>query len=294
MTEQRWAISKRAKTLFITIITIMIVLIIAYAVSTQILKSNGYVHPDYDKSDISAILEKDSFTDAEYKELFFQTGLGKYAIDEILKDNILGVSTILKFQDNFFTERNISMSKPWKLVKNEYVVDDTGKSIKAFDFAPYEDGYILLRSSAHTLGWRHGHAGLILDAEKGEVLEAVTMGKNSKIHDIKSWSNRPTFIMLKLKNNDPALSEEIVRFAEEYLIDIPYRLTVGLLWDKNPDPEDLKYTQCSHVVWYPYNQFGYDLDSNGSWLVLPEDIAYSDLLEVVQIYGLDPNEFWRD
>lgn len=294
MTEQKRALSKKVKTILIIIIIVIIILIIAYVISTEILKSNGYVHPDYDQIDITAILEQDYITKSEYKELFFQTGLGKSAIDEILKDEISGIPTILRFQENFFTERNVSMSKPWKLVKNEYVVDDTGKSINAFEFAPYENGYILIRSSAHTLGWRHGHAGLIVDAEKGEVLEAVTLGKNSKLYDIDTWRNRPTFIMLKLKEEDPTISNEIASFAENYLINIPYRLTVGLLWDKNPNPENLKYTQCSHIVWYPYNQFGYDLDSNDSWLVLPEDIAHSDLLEIVQIYGLDAHEFWRD
>lgn len=294
MTVPKRTLSQRTTNILKVFILIIILLIIAYGITTQLLKSNGYVYPDYEKNDITMILEKDLITDAEYKELFFQTGLGKSAIDDLLKDNALGISTILRFQENFFTKREVSIINRWKLVKNEYVVNDTGKSINAFEFAPYQNGYILIRSSAHTFGWRHGHAGLILDAEEGEVLEAMTLGQSSKLRDINTWRNRPTFIMLKLKTDDQAISEEIANFAKEYLLDIPYRLTVGLLWDKNPDPDKLKYTQCSHVVWYPYNYFGYDIDSNGSWLVLPEDIAHSDLLEVVQIYGLDPNEYWRD
>ena len=57
-------------------------------------------------------------------------------------------------------------------------------------------------------------------------------------------------------------------------------------------PADLKKTQCSHLVWYPYAQFGYDIDSDGSWLVTPKDITNSEYLEVVQVYGVDPEEIW--
>jgi hypothetical protein len=46
------------------------------------------------------------------------------------------------------------------------------------------------------------------------------------------------------------------------------------------------------VVWYPYERYGYDLDSDGFWLVTPKDIANSDLLEVVQVYGADPEAIW--
>ena len=73
---------------------------------------------------------------------------------------------------------------------------------------------------------------------------------------------------------------------------IPYGLTIGLLSKKNPNLINIKSTQCSHLVWYPFKQFGYDIDSDGSWLVTPKDIANSDLFEVVQIYGVDPSDIW--
>jgi uncharacterized protein YycO len=286
----------KAGKLIISLILIILVLIGIYVINSTILNSNGYQAPDYPKTDITALLKQDSFTDADYKELFFQTGLGRSAIDSILQQPN-GATTIIRYQENFFTERTVSTITPWKIVKNEYTVNASGGTINAFDIAPYDNGYILIRSSAHTLGWRHGHAGLIVDAEKGLVLEAVTIGQNSKLRDINSWRYRPTFIMLKLKDDSPAAAEigdQIAQFANDHLVDLPYRLTVGLFSDKNPDPADIKYTQCSHVVWYPYNLFGYDIDADGGWLVLPEDIAKSDLLEVVQIYGFDPNDFWRD
>jgi hypothetical protein len=38
-------------------------------------------------------------------------------------------------------------------------------------------------------------------------------------------------------------------------------------------------------VWYAWQVFGYDLDSDGGRLVTVEDIWESDLLEIVQVYG---------
>ena len=38
---------------------------------------------------------------------------------------------------------------------------------------------------------------------------------------------------------------------------------------------------------------GYDLDPTGGPLVTPDDIANSPYLEVVQIYGFDPDKLWK-
>lgn len=48
-------------------------------------------------------------------------------------------------------------------------------------------------------------------------------------------------------------------------------------------------TQCAHLVWYAYRNFGYDLDGDGGFVVTPDDLYHSDLLELVQIYGIPPN-----
>jgi hypothetical protein len=98
--------------------------------------------------------------------------------------------------------------------------------------------------------------------------------------------------MLKLKDADEEKLNDIASFSKKYMHDIPYVLTIGLLSKKNPETEKINGTQCSHLVWYPFKNFGYDIDSDGSWLVTPKDITNSDLFEVVQIYGVDPSEIW--
>jgi len=45
-------------------------------------------------------------------------------------------------------------------------------------------------------------------------------------------------------------------------------------------------------VWYAYNKFGVDLDSNGGMLAMVRDIALSDKAEVVQSFGFAPDARW--
>jgi len=278
---------KKALIAFITII----IIIAAIGIAEKLIEPMGYFRPDYDKRDITGILEKEVLSDDDYKELFYQTGLGKTAVDEILKDKS-GKEKILEFQKNFFTEYNISSEKFAVIVNHESLVDEKGKIIYGFDLAPYENGYVLITKATHSLGWRHGHAGIITDAENEETLEAVLLGQDSMLQNINKWRSFPSFIMLKLKDASQEELDKIAEFAKINLLDVPYGLSVGLTSKKNPEPSNITTTQCAHIVWYPFMQFGYDIDSDGTWLVTPKDIANSDLFEIVQIYGVDPDEIW--
>ncbi|MFA6783098.1 MAG: hypothetical protein WCR90_07795 [Sedimentibacter sp.] len=280
------------KKVLIAFITIIII-IAAIAIAEKLIEPMGYFRPDYDKTDITDILEKEMLSDEDYKELFYQTGLGKTAVDEIMKNKVLGKERILEFQKNFFTEYNISREKSAVIVNHESIVDEEGKLMYGFDLAPYENGYVLISKGTHSLGWRHGHAGIVTDAENQETLEAVLLGKDSMLQDINKWRIFPSFMMLKLKDTSLKDLNEISEFAKNNLLDIPYGLTVGLTSKKNPDPNNIKTTQCAHIVWYPFMQFGYDIDSDGTWLVTPKDIANSELFEIVQIYGVDPGDIWE-
>jgi len=278
------------KKVLIAFITIIII-IAAIATVEKLIEPMGYFRPDYDKRDITGILEKEVLSDDDYKELFYQTGLGKTAVDEILKDKS-GKEKILEFQKNFFTEYNISSEKFAVIVNHESLVDEEEKIIYGFDLAPYENGYVLITKATHSLGWRHGHAGIITDAENEETLEAVLLGQDSMLQNINKWRSFPSFIMLKLKDASQEELDKIAEFAKINLLDVPYGLSVGLTSKKNPEPSNITTTQCAHIVWYPFMQFGYDIDSDGTWLVTPKDIANSDLFEIVQIYGVDPDEIW--
>ena len=49
----------------------------------------------------------------------------------------------------------------------------------------------------------------------------------------------------------------------------------------------------SALVWYAYQKFGLDLDGNGGALVLPFDLANSSQMELVQVFGFDPDRLWE-
>ena len=286
--KQKILKKKKALIAFITIILIIAAVLIA----EEIIEPMGYISPDYDKTDIASMLDKEVLSDDDYKELFYQTGLGKIAIDEILKDEVSGKEKILNFQGDFFKEYNISCEEIAIIVSQESIVNEEGKPMYGFNLAPYENGYILVTKATHSLGWRHGHAGIVTDSENQETLEAVLLGTNTMLQNINKWRVYPSFMMLKLKDTSQETLDEIAEFAKNNLLEIPYGLTVGLTSKKNPDPINLKSTQCSHIAWYPLMQFGYDTDSDGSWLVTPKDMANSDLFEIVQIYGVDPADIW--
>lgn len=279
------------KKLLITLIVIIIITT-TLAIAEEVIEPVGYIRPDYEKSDISNILKKELLNDDDYKELFYQTGLGKVAIDEILNDKVSGKKNILKFQEDFFKKQNILCERIAIIVSQESIVNEEGNPMYGFSLAPYENGYILLTKATHSLGWRHGHAGIVTDAKNQETLEAVLLGTDTMLQDINKWRVYPSFMMLKLKDTSQETLDEIAEFAKNNMLSIPYGLTVGLSSKKNPEPDNIKTTQCSHVVWYPLMQFGYDTDSDGTWLVTPKDIANSDLFEIVQIYGVNPEEIW--
>lgn len=282
--------NNKHRKLLIVPITILII-IAAISIANIIIEPMAYIRPDYDKTDIRTILAKESLSENDYKELFYQTGLGKTAVDEILKDDS-GKKKILKFQEDFFTDYHISHSVSALIVNHESLVNDEGKLVYGYDLAPYENGYVLITKATHSLGWRHGHAGIVTDADKEETLEAVLLGTDTMLQNINKWRSFPSFMMLKLKDTSQDTLDEIAKFAKENVLAIPYGLTVGLTSKKNPAPDKIKTTQCSHVVWYPFMQFGYDTDSDGTWLVTPKDIANSDLFEIVQVYGVDPSDIW--
>jgi len=271
---------------------IIIIIAAAIAVMEERIEPMGFIRPDYEKTDISDILEKNTLEKEDYKQLFYQTGLGKTAVDEILMDKASGKEKILKFQNIFFRETNVSCEKIGIITSQESIANNEGKPMYGFNLAPCKNGYVLVTKATHSLGWRHGHAGIVTDAENQETLEAVILGTDTMLQDINKWRVYPSFMMLKLKDASQETLDEIARFAKDNMLGIPYGLTVGLTSKKNPSPENIRSTQCSHVVWYPLMQFGYDADYDGSWLVTPKDIANSDLFEIVQIYGVDPANIW--
>lgn len=274
---------KRRKTLiFITISTVIVLLL-----SHHNTEASCHFKPDYEKADLSLILNKKELTNKDYSLLFYQTGLSPSAVDSILGSEEDSLGTFLTFQRKFFEPVEVDCHSNSILSKEERI--DHDKAI----LAPYQDGDIIITNASHVLIYRNGHAGLIADADAGQTIEAAVMGSDSSLHDISDWRTYPNFAVLRLKGENKTLAKQVCETANEKLCGIPYRLTSGLFTAPPCDTSPVTGTQCAHLVWSAYYLNGIDLDSDGGRIVTPYDILKSSSLELVQIYGMNPSNFMK-
>jgi len=283
---------KKRKTGFI-----ISILVIAFAVCylgflTYLQDSEAHIMPDYPRTDIERILSKEEFCEEDYRILYLQTGLARPAVDALKETDADFKSAMLKFQENFFKDVRITSEKNTIISREEFVADENGNKISGTEMAPLQNGDILITKSSRTYGWRNGHAAIVVDEEKGIVLESAVLGTDSSPAHISKWTKYPNFMVFRLKGVSRELRNKIAASAMENLNSVPYSLTVGIFSPKFRKNREIKTTNCSHLVWSAYMLFGYDLDYDGGLIVTPKDIANSPLLEVVQVYGVNPENPW--
>lgn len=264
----------------------------------------AHILPNVERIDISILLERAEHTEAELQILSAQTGLHPQSIQKLL-DQGRGQELFL-IQQQYFAPIQLKSLHSTPLTISEVLVDEGGGICYGMPLVDVQEGDILLTKNSRFLGWRNGHAALVVDADKGLLLEAIMPGTDSKISPISKWSTYPSFLVLRLKEeyrNTADLSKQIAAYAERQLVDVPYLLVAGILERSLPESmttvkaagqnaeqatmkeKALKGTQCAHLVWYAYKQFGIDLDSDSGVIVTPFDIQNSKYLDIIQTYG---------
>lgn len=262
--------------------------ILLYLWTTGAEKKAHYT-PDYPMENLEQYLEKEELSKEEYMLLLRQTGLGKAAVDELRKRG--ETEKIQELQQDFFGRVEICC-EPNTIISREELLDCMPQE-NAAEIPVVEEGDILITFNCHVLGWRVGHAGIVVDAKDRLTLEARVLGSDSAVLSLEHWRSYPSFAVLRLRGVSREERQEIAEYAKTHLADVPYRLTAGIVsstkaQSTNPDMEEgVLGTQCAHLVWYAYQQYGYDLDSDGGSIVTPKDLFDSPLLEVVQVYGMD-------
>jgi len=166
------------------------------------------------------------------------------------------------------------------VIKEEYREDKNGNRLYQSMFSDIQDGDILVTDSTYCLCFRHGHAALVVDAEKGITLEAFGIGTKSEYSRLSEWQRYPHVVILRLEAPKET-REGIADYAVKHLVGIPYMLSPGMIDDKDMD-EAYWGTQCAHLVWAAFMACGYDIDGDGGWLVTPEDFTRSELLQIVR------------
>lgn len=242
------------------------------------------IRPSYAMEDISETLNKSALTDEDYGFLYDQTGLTKAGIDRALARGDAGKNKILKIQKDFFDEHT-KISQPFApFVCTDYIERNVENIY-------LEKGDILITSSTHISGVRIGHAGLVTDPRYSNVLQANAYGTVSRVSPASEFTKRVNFMVLRVKDSTAGSEKvsEIVDYAMENLVGVPYEGLSGLLSNKS----DIAKTQCAHIIWYAFMQFGIDLDSNGGLLVTPYDICNSEHVELVQVFGFDKDKLWK-
>ncbi len=244
-------------------------------------KEKGNFVPDYEKIDISAVLDKAELGGEDYDLLYRQTGLTEIGIERELKRGEAGKRKISEIQTAFFTPREVVRKyvAAWMCID---VVRGVAPNVTL------ETGDIIVSASTHISSLRIGHAGLVVDGEKGEVLQATAYGENTLIGDVADFTSRINFLVLRPKAS-AEIKQKVAAYAKENLVGIPYDAFAGVITHKNTIPR----TQCAHIVWYAYKQFGVDLVSENKLMILPYDLANSDGVEVVQSFGFDPEKKWN-
>lgn len=254
----------------------------ALAVWTNQAEAHAHYTPDYEPVNLTDYLEKEKLSDEEYALLFCQTGLSGCGLEELWKEG--KQEEILFLQERFFREVEMDCEANTIVTKQELLKEGiaSGAGDKEFCFPTLENGDIMVTFNCHFLGWRSGHAGIVVDAEEGLVLEAQALGSNSAVLPLNHWEQYPSVAVLRLKDAAQEERGKIAAYAEEHLLNLPYRLSAGLITEGEG-------TQCAHLVWCAYEHFGYDVDGDGGRIVTPHDLYESDLLEIVQIYGINPH-----
>lgn len=254
--------------------------------------------PQYNKINIEQIIHKPLLTEEDYIMLFAQTGLAAVAVDNLRLQ--AREEELLLVQEKFFADVPISCRANTIISREERIADrDVLKEAYRISseravrrpqennaYIPYvEDGDILITFNSHVLGWRNGHAAIVVDAQKRLTLEARVLGTDSAVTSMAHWERYPSFVVLRLKGAEESERREIAAYAARNMLNKPYRLTAG--WGDWMYPQNMtEGTQCAHLVWQAYQQFGYNLDSDGGLIVTPKDLFESSLLEIVQVYGM--------
>jgi len=239
---------------------------------------------DYEKTDISEIVRKKALSEKDYDIIFDNTGVSPSASRELIEEKKL--STLEELNDLYF-------EKP--LIKKEFIafpvtVGELNKGRKT-PLVNLKKGDVLVTYNTHTLDWRHGHCGLVMDAERGTLLEHMSIGYKSCLTYVSNWEKYPSFVVLRCP--DEKIAEKAVYYAKNNLIGATYNILAGVI-RKDKTGEDMPISShCSHIIWQAYKAAGIDIDKTGGIFVTPENLAMSDKLEVIQIYGLNP-KYYKD
>lgn len=263
-------------------IAICLLIVVFVASMWQYNTENTVIYtPDYPRENISYLLKKNNLSADDYMTIYEQTGVSPYAAKEMIEDG--NYETLQQLNELYFKEQEIEKN----FIAYPITVEEQNKE-QTTPIADLKKGDILITFNTHTMGWRHGHCAIVLDEKRNTLLEHMAIGEVSCETSLGSWGEYPSFVVLRY--NDEKIAQKAVEYAQKNLIEIPYNILAGVI-KKDKTDEKNPSSHCSHIVWQAYKSAGVDIDKNKGIFVTPKDIAMSDELEVIQIYGMNPKKY---
>lgn len=263
------------------IITVAIVVVLFFVIRHIMAENSVFYTPDYEKTDISEITNKEALSHDDYMLIFRQTGVSGGAAKEIIDKG--DTKLLTELHSRYFKEPDTKKN----YIAYPITLEERNTAQKA-PIVPLKKGDILVTFNTRTLDWRHGHCGLVLEDGGLRILEHMSIGKKSAVTSIDHWGYYPAFAVLRHPDKD--IAQNAVTYAEENLVGIDYDMFAGI-FKKDKTDEENPSSHCSHIVWQAYKSQGVDIDHDGGPIVTPHDIAMSENLQVVQIFGLDPKDY---
>lgn len=274
---------------FQRIISVALIICIVFLLfdftASEITDKYAYEDTDVNTAEWGLVYQRlassEQLTDEDYEIIFKQSGLGKSAVNALISEG--RTDEIEIYRNYYLRDKDFTCVRTAIFAKHEAVTDSDGNRILNPKFANIQNGDIIITLSIHSLGWRHGHAAIVTDAENGETAQAVRVFEKSDFGTVWEWNEFPLVAVLRVKNIDENTQNELANFVRENMIGIPYALSAGIIGGRDTEAK-LFTTQCAHFVWYAYQCFGIELDSNGGF-VTPKELLHSEELEIVQVYG---------
>ena len=273
-------LNRISKFIFVTLALIIAFNVTDYTLS-EITDTKAYTDAVCDDVAWNKVVEKienkEDLSEEDYSTIFSQSGLGRPAVDSLLPD---GDTEYL----NYYRDKDYYCYRKGVFACHEVITDSTGEKIQNPDFIELKNGDIIITLSIHSLGWRHGHATIITDAENGIGVQAVMVGEKSNNSYVWEWSNYPLVAVLRPKNIDEETRNSVAVFAQENLKGLNYSLLGGVISGRDAQKVP-SGTQCAHLVWYAYKACGIDIAPESGLVITPKDLLESQNLEIVQVYG---------
>ena len=272
---------KRAVIIVFAVVFALAALFAFFMICDAVAHNTARTVPNYPRQDLSDVLAKEEWSDEDYDLIYRQTGLTRAYFEGL--DARPDEEFILRCQNDLFFEGEYEHDADTFGTAHDYFPDEY------FAMVELEPGDVLISASVHTMGWKNGHAALVVGGSS--VLQAFGVGTVSDIVS-PSWFRRAANFMVLRPKLEKSETNRVVSWALENMNGVEYSLFTGIFSpkDQTDDPRD---TQCAHLVWQAYYACGYDIDSTGGPVVSPKNIANSDLFEVIQVNGFDLDTLWR-